>query len=312
MQILHLDSNHPLLADELEKIGFKNRFDLESSKSEVEKKISNYFGIIIRSRISIDKVFLDNCEKLRFIARIGSGTENIDVEHAKSKNIHVISTPEGNSNAVGEHALGMLLNLTNNITSANNEIKNRIWERELNRGFELKGKTIGLIGYGHTGKSFARKLIGLGVKIIYHDLKNIEKDDDTVQVTLGEIKEHSDVISLHVSMTEESKGLINTDFINSCKKPFWLINTSRGNCIITKDLVEGLKSGKILGAGLDVLEYEKKSFEKLSISKNENLDYLVSSKNVIITPHIAGWTKESKIKLAEVAVKKIKKLINIK
>lgn len=312
MQILHLDSNHPLLADELEKIGFNNHFDFESSKSEVEKKISNYFGIIIRSRISIDKVFLDNCEKLKFIARIGSGTENIDVEHAKSKNIHVISTPEGNSNAVGEHALGMLLNLTNNITSANNEIKNRIWERELNRGFELKGKTIGLIGYGHTGKSFARKLIGLGVKIIYHDLKNIEKDDDTVQVTLGEIKEHSDVISLHVSMTEESKGLINTDFINSCKKPFWLINTSRGNCIITKDLVEGLKSGKILGAGLDVLEYEKKSFEKLSISKNENLDYLVSSKNVIITPHIAGWTKESKIKLAEVAVKKIKKLINIK
>ena len=312
MQILHLDSNHPLLADELEKIGFKNHFDLESSKSEVEKKISNYFGIIIRSRISIDKVFLDNCKKLKFIARIGSGTENIDVEHAKSKNIHVISTPEGNSNAVGEHALGMLLNLTNNIISANNEIKNRIWERELNRGFELKGKTIGLIGYGHTGKSFAKKLIGLGVKIIYHDLKNIEKDDDTVQVTLIKIKEHSDVISLHVSMTEESKGLINTDFINSCKKPFWLINTSRGNCIITKDLVEGLKSGKILGAGLDVLEYEKKSFEKLSISNNENLNYLVSSKNVIITPHIAGWTKESKIKLAEVAVKKIKKLINIK
>ena len=312
MQILHLDSNHPLLADELEKIGFKNHFDLESSKSEVEKKISNYFGIIIRSRISIDKVFLDNCEKLKFIARIGSGTENIDVEHAKSKNIHVISTPEGNSNAVGEHALGMLLSLTNNITSANNEIKNRIWERELNRGFELKGKTIGLIGYGHTGKSFARKLIGLGIKIIYHDLKNIEKDDDTVQVPLGEIKEHSDVISLHVSMTEESKGLINTDFINSCKKPFWLINTSRGNCIITKDLVEGLKSGKILGAGLDVLEYEKKSFEKLSISNNENLNYLKNSKNVIITPHIAGWTCESKIKLAEVAVKKIKKLINIK
>ena len=312
MQILHLDSNHPLLADELEKIGFKNHFDLESSKSEVEKKISNYFGIIIRSRISIDKVFLDNCEKLKFIARIGSGTENIDVEHAKSKNIHIISTPEGNSNAVGEHALGMLLSLTNNITSSNDEIKNRIWERESNRGFELKGKTIGLIGYGHTGKSFARKLIGLGIKIIYHDLKNIEKDDDTVQVTLGEIKEHSDVISLHVSMTEESKGLINTDFINSCKKPFWLINTSRGNCITTKDLVEGLKSGKILGAGLDVLEYEKKSFEKLSISNNENLNYLVSSKNVIITPHIAGWTKESKIKLAEVAVKKIKKLITIK
>ena len=312
MKILHLDTTHPFFIDELKKLGFTNDHDLDSSKLDIEKKISCYYGIIIRSRISIDKTFIDNCKKLKFIARIGSGTENIDVEYCRSKQITIISTPEGNSNAVGEHALGLLLNLINRISSSNNEVSNRIWERELNRGYELKNKTIGLIGYGHTGKSFAKKLKGFGVKIIFHDLKNIEKDDDTVQVPLGEIKEHSDVISLHVSMTEESKGLINTDFINSCKKPFWLINTSRGNCIITKDLVEGLKSGKILGAGLDVLEYEKKSFEKLSILKNENLDYLVSSKNVIITPHIAGWTKESKIKLAEVAVKKIKKLINIK
>lgn len=312
MQILHLDSNHPHLADELEKIGFKNHFDLESSKSEIEKKVSNYFGIIIRSRISIDKVFLNKCKKLKFIARIGSGTENIDVEYAESKNIHIISTPEGNSNAVGEHALGMLLSLTNKITSSNNETKDKIWERELNRGYELKNKTIGLIGYGHTGKSFARKLKGLGVKIIFHDLNKIKKNNDAIQVSLREIKEHSDVISLHVSMTEESKGLINSNFINSCKKPFWFINTSRGNCVITKDLVEGLKCGKILGAGLDVLEYEKKSFEKLSTVYTEPLKYLINSKNVIITPHIAGWSKESKIKLAKVAVKKIKKLIKIK
>ena len=312
MQILHLDSNHPHLADELEKIGFKNHFDLESSKSEIEKKVSNYFGIIIRSRISIDKFFINKCRKLKFIARIGSGTENIDVEYAESKNIHIISTPEGNSNAVGEHALGMLLSLTNKITSANNETKDKIWERELNRGYELKNKTIGLIGYGHTGKSFARKLKGLGVKIIFHDLNKIKKNNDAIQVSLREIKEHSDVISLHVSMTEESKGLINSNFINSCKKPFWFINTSRGNCVITKDLVERLKCGKILGAGLDVLEYEKKSFEKLSTVYTEPLKYLINSKNVIITPHIAGWSKESKIKLAKVAVKKIKKLIKIK
>ena len=312
MQILHLDSNHPLLADELEKIGFKNHFDLESSKSEVEKKISNYFGIIIRSRISIDKVFLDNCEKLKFIARIGSGTENIDVEYCRSKQITIISTPEGNSNAVGEHALGLLLNLINRISSSNNEVSNRIWERELNRGYELKNKTIGLIGYGHTGKSFAKKLKGFGVKIIFHDLKKMKKDNDAIQVTLKEIKENSDIISLHVSMTKQSIGIINKKFINSCKKPFWLINTSRGNCVISKDLVEGLKNGKILGAGLDVLEYEKKSFEKLSINDEQSLNYLTNAKNVVITPHVAGWTFESKIQLVEVALKKIKNLINNK
>lgn len=202
--------------------------------------------------------------------------------------------------------------LINRISSSNNEVSNRIWERELNRGYELKNKTIGLIGYGHTGKSFAKKLKGFGVKIIFHDLKKMKKDNDAIQVTLKEIKENSDIISLHVSMTKQSIGIINKKFINSCKKPFWLINTSRGNCVISKDLVEGLKNGKILGAGLDVLEYEKKSFEKLSINDEQSLNYLTNAKNVVITPHVAGWTFESKIQLVEVALKKIKNLINNK
>ena len=312
MKILHLDTTHPFFIDELKKLGFTNDHDLDSSKLDIEKKISCYYGIIIRSRISIDKTFIDNCKKLKFIARIGSGTENIDVEYCRSKQITIISTPEGNSNAVGEHALGLLLNLFNRISSSNNEVSNRIWERELNRGYELKNKTIGLIGYGHTGKSFAKKLKGFGVKIIFHDLKKMKKDNDAIQVTLKEIKENSDIISLHVSMTKQSIGIINKKFINSCKKPFWLINTSRGNCVISKDLVEGLKNGKILGAGLDVLEYEKKSFEKLSINDEQSLNYLTNAKNVVITPHVAGWTFESKIKLVEVALKKIKNLINNK
>ena len=309
MKILHLDTTHPFLGKELEKIGFTNYYDFKTIKSEL--KISDFFGIIIRSRISIDKDFIDKCKNLKFIARIGSGIENIDVDYAKQKGIQIISTPEGNSNAVGEHALGMLLSLLNNISSSNNEVKKGIWNRESNRGIELKNKTVGLIGYGNTGKSFAKKLNGFDVNTIYYDIKKIEKDNYANSVSLNYLKDNSDIISLHVSMTEESIGLINKNFIESCAKPFWLINTSRGSCIIINDLVKGLKDGKVLGAGLDVIAFEKKSFEKLTVNENDqsNLNYLNSSNNVILTPHIAGWTQESKIRLVKIALEKIKKLL---
>ena len=309
MKILHLDTTHPFLGKELEKIGFTNYYDFKTIKSEL--KISDFFGIIIRSRISIDKNFIDKCKNLKFIARIGSGIENIDVDYAKQKGIQVISTPEGNSNAVGEHALGMLLSILNNINSSNTEVKKGIWNRESNRGIELKSKTVGLIGYGNTGKSFAKKLIGFDVNTIYYDIKKIEKDNYANPVSLNYLKDNSDIISLHVSMTEESIGLINKNFIESCAKPFWLINTSRGSCIIINDLVKGLKDGKVLGAGLDVIAFEKKSFEKLTVNENDqsNLNYLNSSNNVILTPHIAGWTQESKIRLVKIALEKIKKLL---
>ena len=295
MKILHLDTTHPFLGKELEKIGFTNHYDFDTLKSDL--KLSSYFGIIIRSRISIDRDFIERGENLKFIARIGSGTENIDVDYAEKKGIQIISTPEGNSNAVGEHALGMLLSLLNNINSSSKEVENGIWKRESNRGFELKNKTIGLIGYGNTGKSLAKKLIGLNVNIIFYDIKSIKKDKYARPVSLNYLKDNSDVISLHVSMTNESNGLIDKDFIESCKKPFWLINTSRGDCVIMSDLIEGLKSEKVLGAGLDVIAFEKKSFEKLSVNENDkfSLDYLNSSSNVILTPHIAGWTHESKM-----------------
>jgi len=309
MKILHLDTTHPFLGKELEKIGFTNYYDFKTIKSDL--KISDFFGIIIRSRISIDKNFIDKCKNLKFIARIGSGIENIDVDYAKQKGIQIISTPEGNSNSVGEHALGMLLSILNNINSSNNEVKKGIWNRESNRGIELNNKTLGLIGYGNTGKSFAKKLIGFDVNTIYYDIKKIEKDNYANPVSLNYLKDNSDIISLHVSMTEESIGLINKNFIESCAKPFWLINTSRGSCIIINDLVKGLKDGKVLGAGLDVIAFEKKSFEKLTVNENDqsNLNYLNSSNNVILTPHIAGWTQESKIGLVKIALEKIKKLL---
>ena len=309
MKILHLDTTHPFLGKELEKIGFTNYYDFKTIKSDL--KISDFFGIIIRSRISIDKDFIDKCKNLKFIARIGSGIENIDVDYAKQKGIQIISTPEGNSNAVGEHALGMLLSILNNINSSNSEVKKGIWNRESNRGIELNNKTVGLIGYGNTGKSFAKKLIGFDVNTIYYDIKKIEKDNYANPVSLNYLKDNSDIISLHVSMTEESIGLINKNFIESCAKPFWLINTSRGSCIIINDLVKGLKDGKVLGAGLDVIAFEKKSFEKLTVNENDqsNLNYLNSSNNVILTPHIAGWTQESKIRLVKIALEKIKKLL---
>ena len=309
MKILHLDTTHPFLGKELEKIGFTNYYDFKTIKSEL--KISDFFGIIIRSRISIDKDFIDKCKNLKFIARIGSGIENIDVDYAKQKGIQIISTPEGNSNAVGEHALGMLLSILNNINSSNSEVKKGIWNRESNRGIELKNKTVGLIGYGNTGKSFAKKLIGFDVNTIFYDIKKIEKDNYANPVSLNYLKDNSDIISLHISMTEESIGLINKNFIESCAKPFWLINTSRGSCIIINDLVKGLKDGKVLGAGLDVIAFEKKSFEKLTVNENDqsNLNYLNSSNNVILTPHIAGWTQESKIGLVKIALEKIKNLL---
>ena len=309
MKILHLDTTHPFLGKELEKIGFTNYYDFKTIKSDL--KISDFFGIIIRSRISIDKNFIDKCKNLKFIARIGSGIENIDVDYAKQKGIQIISTPEGNSNAVGEHALGMLLSILNNINSSNSEVKKGIWNRESNRGVELKNKTVGLIGYGNTGKSFAKKLNGFDVNTIFYDIKKIEKDNYANPVSLNYLKDNSDIISLHISMTEESIGLINKNFIESCAKPFWLINTSRGSCIIINDLVKGLKDGKVLGAGLDVIAFEKKSFEKLTVNENDksNLNYLNSSNNVILTPHIAGWTQESKIGLVKIALEKIKKLL---
>lgn len=308
MKILHLDSNHPLLINQLNDLGFINDEDYTSSKSEVEAKIQNYDGFIIRSRFKIDKTFLDKCTKLKFIGRVGAGLENIDCNYAVSKNIKLISAPEGNRNAVGEHSLGMLLSLFNKLNKADKEVRQGKWLRENNRGLELDGKTVGLIGYGNMGKSFAKKLRGFDVKVLCYDIKPNVGDDNCTQVSLQELQNKSDVLSLHTPQTELTKNMINQKFITNFKKDFWFINTARGTSVVTKDLVTALKCGKVLGAGLDVLEYEKSSFENLFSNNNlpDAFDYLIQAENVILSPHVAGWTIESKQKLAQTIVNKIK------
>ena len=309
IKILHIDSNHPLLWEQLQKAGFHNEADFTSSKQEVEAKIENYHGIVIRSRFKIDKIFLDKAINLQFIARVGAGLESIDCDYATAKGIHLIAAPEGNANAVGEHAIGMLLSLFNNLNKANNEVKSGQWKREANRGHELEGKTVGIIGYGNMGKSFAKKLRGFDVTVLCHDILPNMGNENATQVSLSELQERADVLSLHTPWTPETDKMINSDFINKFKKPFWFINTARGNSVVTTDLVEGLKSGKILGAGLDVLEYEKLSFETLfEGEKPPAFEYLLNAENVLLTPHIAGWTFESHEKLAQVIVDKICKI----
>lgn len=307
MKILHLDTNHPLLIHQLNDLGFINDEDYTSSKDEIISKVHEYDGLIIRSRFSIDKSFLDKATKLKFIGRVGAGLENIDCDYAESKGIHLIAAPEGNRNAVGEHSLGMLLSLFNKFNKADNEVRHGKWMREDNRGLELDGKTVGLIGYGNMGKAFAKKLKGFDVEVLCYDIKENVGDENCKQVSLKELQEKTDVLSLHTPQTPLTIGMINKEFINQFSKPFWLINTARGKSVVTKDLVDALKSKKILGAGLDVLEYEKASFENLFSSElPEAFQYLINSENVLLSPHVAGWTIESKEKLAQTIADKIK------
>ncbi|MFK8297059.1 2-hydroxyacid dehydrogenase [Capnocytophaga cynodegmi] len=307
MKILHLDTNHPLMISQLAENGFENYEDYTSSKAEIESEIHLYDGIIIRSRFSIDKNFIQKATNLKFIGRVGAGLENIDCEFADSKRIMLISSPEGNRNAVGEHTLGMLLALLNKFKKANKEIEQGKWLREQNRGWELDYKTVGIIGYGNMGKSFAKKLRGFDCKVICYDIKPNVGDENATQVSLEEFFSQAEVVSLHTPQTPLTTNMVNTDFINKFSNPFWLLNTARGKSVVTDDLIKALKSGKILGAGLDVLEYEKSSFEDFFTDDNlpEAFRYLLESDNVILTPHIAGWTMESKEKLAQVIVDKI-------
>ena len=309
MKVLHLDTNHSTLLKQLYDAGFENHEDYTSSKTEIEKKVHDYDGIIIRSRFSIDQSFLEKAINLKFIGRVGAGLENIDIDYAYSRGIELIAAPEGNRNAVGEHSLGLLLSLFNKLNKADKEVRKGKWMREDNRGIELDGKTIGLIGYGNMGKAFAKKLRGFDVTVLCYDIKPNIGDENCKQVSLESLQQNADVLSLHTPQTEDTKQMINTNFINSFSKEFWLINTARGTSVVTKDLVKALKAGKILGAGLDVLEYEKSSFENLFSNNKipEAFKYLINADNIILSPHVAGWTIESKERLAQSIVNKKKK-----
>ena len=307
MKILFIDSNHSLLHQTLEKEGHTCDLNYHWTKDEIIHNIHSYDGVIIRSKIKITKEIIDKTTNLKFIARAGAGMENIDVAYAESKGVQCFHAPEGNRDAVGEHAIGMLLSLFNNLCRANKEVREGKWIREGNRGVELMGKTVGIIGYGNMGSAFAERLKGFGVKVLVYD--KYKKDygtDFIVEANLERIFEETDVLSLHTPLTDETHYLINDAFINRFKKNIYIINTARGKCLNTNDLVKSLKSGKVLGACLDVLEYEAVSFENLDASAlPQPFQYLIQSDNVILSPHIAGWTKESNEKIARALAEKI-------
>ena len=311
MKILLLDSNHPLITEQLLAKGFLLEEDFTSSYDEVLQKINQYDGIIIRSRIPLDKNFLENAQNLKFIARVGAGMENIDLEVAKNLGISLINSPEGNRDAVAEHVLAMLLILMNRLFIASEEVKNGIWKREENRGDELLGKTFGIIGYGNMGKATAKRLSGFGVEVIFYDILPNLEDEFAKQVSLEELQERADILSLHIPLDASTEYLVDKNFISKMKKNFYLVNTARGKNVKTSALVDALKSGKVKAAALDVLEYEKSSFENLDTSSSlstrnkEDLQFLLESNQVIVTPHIAGWTHQSKEKLAQFIVDKI-------
>jgi D-3-phosphoglycerate dehydrogenase len=274
------------------------------------KIIGNYEGLIVRSKVIVDKEIIEKGGKLRFIGRPGSGMENIDVDYAENKGIRCLNSPEGNRDAVGEHALGMILSLLNKIKQADMQIRNGVWNRQANRGIEIKGKTVGIIGYGNMGSAFAEKLKGLDVKIIAYDKYKKNFGNSFVKETsLETIFQETDILSLHLPLTGETTYMLNNAFVKNFKKEIYIINTSRGKIINTVDLVENIKKGKIKGAALDVLEYENNSFENLYKSKlTPAFEYLIGSDRVLLTPHVAGWTEESNMKIAAVLLQKIKQL----
>ena len=310
MKVLHIEENHPSLIEGLDLLGLQNDLALDDSLPEVLAKIGAYDGLILRSKFKIDKTFLLHARNLKFIGRVGAGIENIDAQAIKNKNVYLINAPEGNRNAVGEHCVGMLLSLMNNLKAGHDSIKRGQWDRDGHRGWELSGRTIGIIGYGNTGKSFAQRISGFDVTTLCYDILDNVGDENAMQVSMEELMAKSEVISIHTPHTAITRGIIDYNFIEEMSRPFWLLNTARGSAVVTEDLVKGLKSGKIMGAGLDVLEYETRSFS--SIFNDDKLplalEYLMNAKNVILSPHVGGWTRESHIKLATTIVEKIKKI----
>ncbi len=309
MRILHLDENHPILVEQLAVLGFENIVDTQSSKEVIAQDIAQYHGLVIRSRFPIDKPFLQKAKNLKFIARVGSGLENIDVKTATAMDIEVLAAPEGSGASVGEHALGMLLSLLNKLPQGNKEVRLGKWAREANRGEELGGKTIGIIGYGHTGKQFAHKLAGFDVKVLCHDIINNVGDENAEQVPLRIIYDQADVVSIHLPLNKSTQQYVDHLFIFNMKKSFWLINTSRGNQVVIEDLVNGLKENKVKGACLDVLDIETDAFD-LVVAQSDYWQFLRMSNRIILSPHVAGWTTQSHLRLSEVILSKIKLLMD--
>ncbi|WP_454804205.1 2-hydroxyacid dehydrogenase [Mucilaginibacter phyllosphaerae] len=301
--ILIVDDLHPAFMEQAEAFGFTCDYQPTMRLEEAYGIINNYDGLAIRSKFQVDKAFIDEAQNLRFICRAGAGMDNIDEEYAQEKGIELINAPEGNMDAVGEHAIGLLLSLMNNINRGDAEIRAGKWLREENRGHELKGKTVGIIGYGHMGSSFAKRLSGFGVLVIAYDkYKTGFSDQYAREVSMEEIVRTSDVLSLHIPLTKETNGLVDDEYLFHFKKPIFLLNTARGKVVKTQAVLNAIKQGKIIGAGLDVLEVEKFP----ALGEQEWFDELRQSGKVILSPHVAGWTFESYRKISEVMAAKLK------
>jgi len=306
-KVIFIDKVHPILFEKLNAAGYECEWQTDMNREGILTKISEYEGAVIRSKFKFDREVLDAAGRLKWIARSGAGMENIDMAYAKNKGIACFNSPEGNRDAVAEHAIGMLLMLFNQLKRGDQEVRKGLWNREANRGIELKGKTVGILGYGYMGAAFAQRLKGFGVKVIAYDKYKKDFGSELVEeVYEAQLFAESDVLSIHLPLTEETTFLIDKAYLNKFKKPIYLINTARGKNLKTAALIEALESGKVLGACLDVLEYESHSFEKLkSGDLPKNFKKLAQSEKVTLSPHVAGWTVESYEKLSAVLAEKI-------
>lgn len=306
--ILIADEMHPSLFSMLDEAGFTYMYLPAINRQEIKERLADFDGLIIRSKTQVNEDLLQNGPSLRFIGRAGAGLDLIDLKAVEKRNIRVFHAGEGNRDAVAEHTVGMLLALIANILKADREVRQGIWEREGNRGIELMNRTVGLIGYGNNGQATARRLSGFGCRVLAYDKYRTQYTDIyATEASLNEIMAQADVLSLHIPLTEETRHLVNGDFIEKFTKPFYLINIARGEVASLSALVNGLKSGKVLGACLDVLENEK--LKTLTPVQQEAFDYLRQSDRVVLTPHVAGWTQESYVRINEVLVRQLKEVM---
>lgn len=301
-RILISDNTHPVLAERLREAGFEVSVEPEHDYESLVRAAQGCDALVVRSKVQIDRAFIDRVPSLRCIGRVGAGMETIDVEYAGQKGIICLNSPEGNRDAVGEHTVGLLLALLNNIARADAEVRQGLWRREASRGRELGSLTVGIVGFGNMGQAFARRLGGFGCRVVFYDKYKDFKTPN--QVCLDTLQQEADVVSFHVPLTAETHHYLDADFIQRMAKPFYMLNTSRGAVVDTEALVEGLRRGKVLGAGLDVLENESMQSDSLSHSAAQSLSHLATL-NCVFTPHVAGWTVESKYKLAAVLADKI-------
>lgn len=312
MNILITDSTHPVLVEKLEAAGHRCRVWTDCTYESLLAEVQNYDALVVRSKIVIDRNFIDHARHLRCIGRVGAGMETIDVDYAEKLGIKCLNSPEGNRDAVGEHAVGLLLAIADRIAAADAEVRQGLWRREANRGFEIKGRTVGIIGFGNMGSAFAKRLQGFECHMVAYDKYKPSgyAPSYVEEVSLEELQQQADIVSLHVPLTDETHYMVNASFLDAFEKSICLINTSRGAVVKTADLVAAMEQGRVQGAALDVIEYEDMSKDGLDLDMlPADFRYLLESPRTVMTPHVAGWTVESKYKLAAVLADKIIKVI---